>query len=328
MVDTHYDLLSIAYCAYLSGNYAYLEKVSKYFHENNVNCVFANLYFMSKEEMVEELHPKYYQEKVSVLEMFQKAKEVLDCYLPDTEILYSIEGADFITGPEELEKLYDAGCDALILCWNTESKYASGNRSDKGLTKEGRELIEKAISLGMGVDLSHANEATFYDLINLVKEKQASGEDVCVYASHSNARSLCDRDRNLTDDQLEKIKEVNGFVGVFSNKNFVVKPADQKPDMDFRSHYLEHIHHIGNIVGLDNVMVATDDMDFCAWADPEYGQLAIYEYGLIVPNLILDLIKEFDMENAKNIIYGNAKEKIYNPIKSKRNEKEKDRGVK
>ena len=75
MFDTHYDLLTIAYMAYTTGNYSYLEQISKYFHDNNVTGVIANLYFMSLEEMKEELGEKYYQEDVSVLEMFKIAKK-------------------------------------------------------------------------------------------------------------------------------------------------------------------------------------------------------------------------------------------------------------
>ena len=39
MFDTHYDLLTIAYQAYVTGDYTYLENISKFFHENNVNGV-------------------------------------------------------------------------------------------------------------------------------------------------------------------------------------------------------------------------------------------------------------------------------------------------
>ena len=46
MFDTHFDLLTIAYRSYLTGDYSYIEKISKYFNDNNVRGVFANLYFI------------------------------------------------------------------------------------------------------------------------------------------------------------------------------------------------------------------------------------------------------------------------------------------
>lgn len=318
MIDTHYDLLSIAYVAYLKNDYSYLEKISHYFHEKNVVGVIANLYFMSENEMREELHPNYYQKDVSVLEMFLKAKDILDTYLPDTDILYSIEGADFITGEEELEMLYQAGLNSLILTWNTESKYASGNRSKKGLTKEGRTLLKKAISLGMGIDLSHANQKTFDDMIELITEEQEKGIDICCYASHSNSRAICDRERNLSDFQLQKIACVGGFVGVFSNRNFIVPEnmLEKCRQEEKEAIYLEHIQHVASIIGKDHVMIATDDMDFCKDVDPEYGEVQIYDYSSIANSIRTNLSRKYDIDTINQMMYQNAKEGVFEHIRN------------
>lgn len=323
MIDTHYDLLSIAYVAYLKKDYAYLEKISSYFHDNNVNGVIANLYFMSEEEMAMELHPNYYQEDISVLEMFQIAKKVLDSYLPETDILYSIEGADFIKDEEELEKLYESGLDSLVIAWNTKNKYASGNRSNQGLTELGKNLLEKAISLGMGIDLSHANKETFYDMIQLIKNNQAKGMDICCYASHSNSRNLCDRNRNLDDTQLKAIASIQGLVGVFSNRNFIVEDDIKETASDFekQNSYLAHIDYISSMIGKDKVMVATDDMDFCKDADPEYGETAIYDYSTIANTLGNQLAKRYNSDIAYDIMYLNAKTKVFDKIRNNRKSK-------
>ena len=208
MFDAHHDLLTISYKAFITGDYSYLNKISKFFNNYNVKGAIANLYFMSIDEMNAELGDCYYRDDVSVYEMFVKSKEVLDTFIPDVEFIYSIEGADYIKDEKELEKLYDAGLDSIILCWNNKNRYGSGNRSNDGLSKEGKKLVNKAIDLGMGIDLSHANKKTFYDLVDLISERQKNGKKVCVYASHSNSKSLCDLDRNLDDEQLRMIKEV------------------------------------------------------------------------------------------------------------------------
>ena len=319
MFDTHFDLLTIAYRSYLTGDYSYIEKISKYFNDNNVRGVFANLYFMSKEEMENEICSNYYSDDVSVLDMFVKAKEVLDSFLPNTEIIYSIEGADYIKDSDELEKLYEAGLDSLILCWNTESKYASGNRSDKGLTDLGKKLISKAIDLGIGIDLSHANKNTFYDLCDLIEEKQKEGIKVYSFASHSNARSLCERTRNLDDRQLERIKEIGGLVGVFSNRNFVVNDPKDYDIADKRKEYIDHIEHVKNIVGEDNVILSTDDMEFCGWYDSEYYETSIYDYSTIACELFNDLVNRFGEDISANMMYNNVKNKIWCNIKNRRN---------
>lgn len=319
MIDTHYDLLSIAYVAYLKNDYSYLEKISHYFNENNVVGVIANLYFMSEEEMRDELHPKYYQKEVSVSEMFQISKKILEAYLlPDIDIRYSVEGADFISGPPELRKLYQEGLDALILTWNTESKYGSGNRSKKGLTEKGRELLKSAISLGLGIDLSHANEKTFYHMIEVIKEEQQRGADVCCYASHSNSRALCSRDRNLDDEQLKKLREVNGLVGIFCNRNFLIEEQVKNlvSQQEKEKTYLKHIKHISEIIGEDNIMLATDDMDFCKEADAEYGEVQLFDYATLVSNIYRVLSSEYDKGTIHRIMFQNAEKKVFQKIRN------------
>lgn len=323
MFDTHYDLLSVAYKAYITGDYSFLENQVRYYHNQNVKGLIANLYFMSPEEMSEEIHPDYYREDVSVLEMFTKAKEVIDAYLPDIEIVYSIEGADYIKDCDELEALYNAGLDALVLCWNTESKYASGNRSEKGLTEEGRQLLDKCVELGIAIDFSHANVKTFYDMIDFVKEKQQEGKDVICYASHSNVFELCERDRNLTIEQIKALGEVNGSVGLLSSKYFVVQRDLVTDDTDFNEAYLNHIKKVVELIGIDKTMISTDDMNYAAWFDPIYDFVSIYDYGLLQKDMYSLLDKEF-AEDSEKIIYLNGK-KIYDRINDKRNI---NRGVK
>ena len=216
----------------------------------------------------------------------------------------------------ELEELYKEGLSSIILVWNTESKYGSGNRSDKGLTKEGVSFLNKAIDLGIGIDLSHANENTFYDIIDLIKEKQMDGIDVTCYASHSNSRKVCDRSRNLTDEQLREIKSVNGLVGVLSNRNFVSLDKNLNSN-EIRKEYLKHIIHISEIVGIDNVMVSTDDMRFCADVDADYGKLHIYDYARIGYDLKDTLSVCFNDEDVNKIMYGNVKEKVINKLNKK-----------
>lgn len=315
MIDTHYDLLTICYVCYLKNDYSKIINISEEFRDNNVRGVFANLYFMSKEEMINELDINYYRDDVSILEMFKISKGILDEYIPNVEFIYSIEGCDYLK-ENELEELYKEGLSSIILVWNTESKYGSGNRSDKGLTKEGVSFLNKAIDLGIGIDLSHANENTFYDIIDLIKEKQMDGIDVTCYASHSNSRKVCDRSRNLTDEQLREIKSVNGLVGVLSNRNFVSLDKNLNSN-EIRKEYLKHIIHISEIVGIDNVMVSTDDMRFCADVDADYGKLHIYDYARIGYDLKDTLSVCFNDEDVNKIMYGNVKEKVINKLNKK-----------
>lgn len=317
MFDAHYDLLSIAYVCYLKNDYSYLEERIKSYRNDNVQGVIANLYFMSEEEMKEELHPKYYQKEVSVVEMFRISTEIIKSYLPNTDLIFSIEGCDFLE-TSDLDELYSLGLRNILPVWNNKNKYASGNRSNQGLTEEGKCLLEKAIELGISIDLSHANKKSFDDITSYLMEKKAAGEDFFVMASHSNARSKCTRERNLEDDQLLAIKELNGLVGVFSNRNFIVPESlkEKVNQQEKEQYYLEHINHIVDLIGIDYVVLATDDMDFCKEADAEYGEVQIYSYDNIAKNVQSTLEQRYSIEDAYQIMYGNIKQR-YDMINNK-----------
>ena len=317
MVDTHYDLLSICYACYLKNDYTEIEKIAKKIKvDGDIKSIFANLYFMSKEEMKEELHPFYYNKNISILEMFKISKNILENYLPDIDFIYSIEGCDYLN-IEDLEYLYNEGLKSIILVWNNENKYASGNRTDKGLTLDGINFINKAIELGIGIDLSHANLNTFYGLIEVIKENKQNGKDVICYASHSNSKELCDRNRNLNYDQLKKIKEIDGLVGVFSNRNFItLNKSLTKQEQQLE--YLKHIIYISNIIGVDNVMLSTDDMSFCGHLDYEYYELPIFDYSNISSETKELLLKYFNEEDTNKILYKNAYSKIIDKLNNKK----------
>lgn len=321
MVDAHYDLLSIAYVCYLKHDYTKIEKYTSEIKNSGVKSIFANLYFESAEEMKEELHPNYYNENVSVIKMFKISKMILEKYLPNIDFVYSIEGCDYIK-KSELKELYDEGLRSIILVWNTENIYGSGNRTGKGLTKKGIDFLNEAIDLGIGIDLSHANEPTFYGMIDVIKENISKGKNVLCYASHSNSRRLTDKKRNLTDEQLYAIKEVNGYVGVLSNAHFVSCGTTGTKEQQSRE-YLEHIIHISSIICKDKVMLSTDDMRFVSDVDPDYGIAPIYNYLTIKEDIEKELLTYFNSEDTNNILFNNA----YNNIVSILNNVEKKKLV-
>lgn len=315
MFDMHYDLLSIVYKDYLSGNFQTTKQQCQCYRDDNVKGVVANLYFMSKEEMQQELHEKYYQENVSVREMFKIAKRHCTKYLSNsTLVLYSIEGCDYIKDTVELEQLYQEGLRSIILTWNEKSKYGSGNRSEAGLTDLGRIFLRKAIDLGIGIDLSHANEKTFYDMIEVIEEQQMLGKKVVCYASHSNVKALCNRSRNLSDDQLYALKKVGALVGIMSLKNFVTlnKAVSEK---HIKELYLDQISYVKNIWNdTSHIVLSTDDMNFLSEVDKEYGKGNLFHYTSIT-NELKELLKQrFTDEEIDQMLFLNAKEQIYDKL--------------
>ena len=123
--------------------------------------------------------------------------------------LLALEGAEGLEGSlSALRLLHRLGLRMLGLTWNDANWAADGIMEPRGggLTRAGRELVRACNELGIIVDVSHLSERAFWETL------EASGRPVV--ASHSNARSVCDHPRNLTDDQIRAIIAADGLIGL------------------------------------------------------------------------------------------------------------------
>ena len=304
MIDLHYDLLSILYYCYLKNDFSYIEEVKKRISSSGVLGIVCNLYFMSKYEMKEEMVDKY--QDISVVEMFRISTKLFYEYFPDVKAIFSIEGCDFVER-EDLDELYSLGLRNILLVWNNKNKYGSGNRSDKGLTEEGKQFLRKAIDLGISIDLSHMNHNTFYDTVSLLKEEKNKGKDVCVIVSHSNCYFLCDHPRNLDDEQILSLKEFNPVIGLVSYGPFVSSSTDIG---QLRKEYVEHIKHVISLLGEDAVGVSTDDMKFDYELLGNSDDIQLFPYKSI-GNELEKLLKENGISNVKKIMFENSYNKLF-----------------
>ena len=304
MIDLHYDLLSILYYCYLKNDFSYIEEVKKRISSSGVLGIVCNLYFMSKDEMKEEMGDKY--QDISVVEMFRISTKLFYEYFPDVKAIFSIEGCDFVER-EDLDELYSLGLRNILLVWNNKNKYGSGNRSDKGLTEEGKQFLRKAIDLGISIDLSHMNHNTFYDTVSLLKEEKNKGKDVCVIVSHSNCYSLCNHPRNLDDEQILSLKEFNPVIGLVSYGPFVSSSTDIG---QLRKEYVEHIKHVISLLGEDAVGVSTDDMKFDYELLGNSDDIQLFSYKSI-GNELEKLLKEMGISSVKKIMFENSYNKLF-----------------
>ena len=163
------------------------------------------------------------------------------------------EGAEAIDPDFAVLRLsYELGLRSLGLVWSRPTIFAEGvgpeNRG-KGLTGLGRELVRNCNEMGILLDVSHLNEPGFWDLIE-ASEKP-------FVASHSNARAVCDHERNLTDRQIKALAEKGGLMGINYATGFLVKGAQRSSDVPL-SVLVDHIDHIVNLVGIDYVALGSD----------------------------------------------------------------------
>ena len=141
-------------------------------------------------------------------------------------ILMGIEGGHAIENSLALLRVYHAlGVRYMTLTWANSNEWAdsSGDLDDpdiphhNGLTDFGREVIAEMNRLGMMIDVSHASDKTFADVL--------AASRAPVIASHSCARALSDSPRNLSDDQLRALSSNGGlcmvnFYAAFVDENY------------------------------------------------------------------------------------------------------------
>lgn len=199
------------------------------------------------------------QESNGQCKIIRSAAELQECLDRGIfAILLHFEGADPLD-PEgkSLEVFYHAGLRSVGLTHFRRNLYAAGvpNRFGStpdigpGLTDEGKELIRQLNRRRVMVDLSHANEKTFWDVARL--------SDAPLVATHSNAWALANHPRNLTDKQLEAIRESRGMVGLNYHVGFL--RADGETDADTPlSVMADHIDHLVEQAGIDCVGLGSD----------------------------------------------------------------------
>ena len=304
MIDLHHDLLSILYYSYIRNDYSYVLNWIKNFHGDNVSGLLANLYFMNLDEMEKEVGCRDFD----VIEMFKISISLFHKYLPNTNVLFSIEGCDYIESIEQLEELYNLGLRNILLVWNNPNKYASGNRGRYGLTEEGKDFLKKAIDLGISIDLSHMNRQSFFDTIDFIKEEKRNGKNPLVIASHSNCFSICQHIRNLDDDQLRALKSVDGLLGIVGYGMFT---RNEEDSTDLKELFLEHVSHAVSIMGIDSVGISTDDMTFSKELFREDCGEMVFDYSKVNSSLKKLLSKKFNSDEIEKIMYLNSYNKLF-----------------
>ncbi|MDR1257779.1 MAG: gamma-glutamyl-gamma-aminobutyrate hydrolase family protein [Tannerellaceae bacterium] len=152
---------------------------------------------------------------------------------------------------ERLEAFKRLGVCYITLChegYNDICDSSYGTPEWSGLSYFGREVVAAMNRLGIMIDVSHAAETTFYDVLEL--------SSVPVIASHSSAYALCDHPRNLTDAQIRAISERGGIVNICLYAGFLRRGAG----MDDASidDAVRHIDHAVSIAGPAHVGIGSD----------------------------------------------------------------------
>lgn len=186
-----------------------------------------------------------------------------------------------------LEHYQRLGCEYITLCHNGHNDICDSARPLKagsrdggtypaadepqeehgGLSDFGREVVREMNRIGLLIDLSHASEKTFYDVLDV------STKPVAV--THACCRELCDHPRNLTDDQLRAIAAKGGVVQCTMYHGFLslydgndhgdygaapvsTASAAERNEPPTLYTFMQHLVHMIDVCGIDHVGIGSD----------------------------------------------------------------------
>ena len=195
------------------------EKGKKYFE--NANDMINKLDFLISRVPKDWGLVKSYQDIT-----YNSRKNKMSCVI-------GVEGGHIIGRDiSKLEALHDRGMRYLGLTWNNSNHIASSakdetfNRnslSNIGLSNFGSEVIRKCNDLGVIIDVSHAGEQAFWDVVDQSQEP--------IIASHSSVYALCPHYRNLKDDQIKAIAKTGGAVFINFYPGYIDSTFQQKAEI-------------------------------------------------------------------------------------------------
>ena len=168
------------------------------------------------------------------------------------------EGAEAIDPDlDALEVFYQAGLRSLGLTWSRPNVFAQGvpfkfpasPDTGPGLSDAGRQLVKACNRLGILIDLAHITEQGFWDTAAISHAPLA--------VTHTAAHALCPSTRNLTDKQLDAIKDSDGVVGVNFHVGFLREDGRREPNTPL-SEIVRHIDYIAGRIGIEHVAFGSD----------------------------------------------------------------------
>lgn len=163
-----------------------------------------------------------------------------------------------------LRTLYRLGARMMTLTWNFKNELGHPNFSyfppkepdmtcpntTDGVTELGFAFLQEMERLGMIIDVSHLSDAGFYDIYEHTKKP--------FVASHSNARTICNNVRNLTDDMIIKLSNRGGVTGMNFCPDFLTSPTEKEKNPGTIDAIVSHVKHIVNTGGSECVGLGSD----------------------------------------------------------------------
>jgi len=184
-----------------------------------------------------------------------------DAYLakPDSTplgIILSMEGADPILDPEQVEFWWQCGLRAVGPVHYGRGQYGYGTATDGPLGPRGVALLKEFMRVGIILDVTHLTDRSMAEAFDVY--------DGPILASHHNCRALVPGDRQLTDDQLRTLIRRDGVIGTAFDAWMMVpgwKRGVTSPEVVGIEAAADHMDHICQLAGSTRHCALGTDLD-------------------------------------------------------------------
>lgn len=172
--------------------------------------------------------------------------------------ILSLEGADSIRSPAQLETAYNQGLRAIGPAHYGPGVYANGTGASGGFNARGRDLLREMDRLGFILDVTHLCDDCFWEALDLFHGP--------LWASHQNCRALVPHPRQLSDDQIRALAARGAILGAALDGWMLVpgwergKTTPQSANLTL-NHVVDHIHHICQLTGSAQHVGIGSDLD-------------------------------------------------------------------
>ena len=164
-------------------------------------------------------------------------------------IILTVEDARLLGGDiRRMDALRQRGVRILTFQWQGETCIGGGFDTEIGLTEFGKEVAHTCASFGIIPDISHANEKTARDIIEIMQEYNRP-----VIATHSNSYAVCPHKRNMTDALFDTLVYSGGIVGISLAPQHL--SADSRASSET---VLMHIDHYAQLHGIEHICLGCD----------------------------------------------------------------------
>jgi membrane dipeptidase len=143
------------------------------------------------------------------------------------------------------EVFWELGLRMASLTWNRRNPFADGAAETGGLSRLGRELVDRLLELGVILDLAHASPQTFDEVLE-------RSDSAPVIVSHAGCRAVHDHPRNLIDEQLRALAERDGLFCL------MLHPLAIGPEQRTVARALDHLEHAAEVMGVRHVGLGGD----------------------------------------------------------------------